>query len=545
MATIRGSSWSTSSSHWGLDKRKRTASRENGQAKPPPVLWRERVVLRRTTYRWEVRVASCRHLVKTSRAMTPLPVELRVRWLDKARALIEGDQKPLGGVPREVLDLAFLEISGEMRARFARLMMGWALVVNLVWWPTDGFLVSRFPHGVEAIRNGRLSVLVFATAVLIVLHGQRTLNGARFFVVSALWAGLFFGSGFGMGVHQDLSKPWFHMLHPLLISTFAVPVSLPRRIPFTLLLAVSLMAGFLVRDPASIHSIYLPTTVGYLLFMAGVGIAFGHAFYLLLRSNFHHQLALEKNASEIAEHRERLRQEVLERTEELHQLAQHLEQVSEQEGRRIARELHDELGQGVTALRLTLATARRRFAKNPLAIESNLDDLSELIDRVATGTRQAIAHLRPQLLDDQGLISAAGWLVRNTESRGGIGCTLHVEGNADEASADPMNEARVRTVHTAAFRVLQESLTNALAHAQATHIDVTLRFSPARLDLEVRDNGVGLPPPEGRRRGMGLPGMRERVYSVGGALHVERARDGGTVIRCSMPTMGAPTEESV
>lgn len=461
------------------------------------------------------------------------PTTRGVSPLAAARALIEGPREPLGGVALPELERALEEHVGELRARFGRLLMGWALAMDVLWWPTDFALVRRIPRALPALATGRLTVLVCGGAVLALLHGQERVVGARFALCCAAWVALYAGVGYGLGLIGDLGTPWFHMLQPLLVIALVVPMRLGVRCLFTGCIAAALLGGFLAHDPASLRSPYLPTTVGYLVFSAGVGVFFGHALLLLIRSNLRHRLALEKSSRELAAHRARLQDEVRARTEELHLLAQHLERAGEAEGRRIARELHDELGQGVTALRVALATTRKRFARSPASIEANLDDLGELVGRVADGTRQAIAHLRPQLLDDQGLVAAVEWLTRSAERRGGFACSLRVEGQGDEDEA-----AQPRDAHTAAFRVIQESLTNVLRHAQAGKADVVLRFLPDAVEVEVRDDGVGLPPSSERGRGMGLLGMRERACSLGGALSVEANDGGGTRVRCRLPLAG-------
>ncbi|MFO0603251.1 MAG: sensor histidine kinase [Polyangiales bacterium] len=448
----------------------------------------------------------------------------------------EGDDGPLGVVSLPELEAALDEHVGVLRARFGRLLMRWALVMNALWWPTDFVLVRNIPRAPAALATGRLAVLACGAAVLALLHRQERVVGARFALCCAAWVGLYAGVGYSLGIVGDLGTPWFHMLQPLLVIALVVPMRLSVRLAFTGCIAAALLGGFLARDPASLRSPYLATTVGYLVFSAGVGVFFGHALLLLIRSNLHHRMALERRSAELAAHRARLQDEVRARTDELQRLAQHLERAGEVEGRRIAQELHDELGQGVTALRVALATTRKRFAKNPASIEANLDDLGELVGRVADGTRQAIAHLRPQLLDDQGLVAAVGWLAQSAERRG-LACELRVEGRGDPEPG-AVQPARLRDVHTAAFRVAQESLTNVLRHARAGRVDVALRFLPAAVEVEVRDDGVGLPPPGARGRGMGLLGMRERARSLGGELSVEPAEGGGTRVRCRLPAAG-------
>ncbi len=423
-----------------------------------------------------------------------------------------------------------------LRADFARFLMTWSIVVDGVWWLTDPFLLRGVPGAVGAFAAMRVCVLACGFAALALLRGQRTLDGARLVACVALWSvevGAIAGCLAKIG---DLSTPWFHCLYPVVIATCIFPFSIRARTAFASVLGAALLAGFVAGRPDAVHPPFFGPTVGYMAFAVGIGVAFGHRFHLLTCDNFRQRRL-------VAAQREDLRRQVELRTEELRDLAQHLDRVSEDERHRIARDLHDDLGQSVTALRLSLATARKRFDREPSSIGANLDDLTDLVRRVSDGTRDAVAHLRPRVLDDRGFAAAAEWLVRTTERHCGVPCALRVEGDDpavavdDGAAPAPDAEPAARAadaVSLVAFRVLQEALSNVVRHAGATHVVVMVRFDDA-LSITVDDDGAGLPAASERGRGMGMLGMRERARAVGGTVAFEARPGGGTRVRCVLP----------
>lgn len=415
----------------------------------------------------------------------------------------------------------------EQRAIFARFLATWTLAVNLVWWPSDRVLLRGVPGAVGAFVGVRVSVLAGSLAVLALVGGRRRLAGARALLVAAAWCAEVAAMGWSVAGIGDLSTPWFLGMSPVVIVACVMAFDLRRRALFTTALGASALAGFVAGRPESVRPPFFGPTVFYLAFAVGVGVALGHRLYLLTCENFQQRRV-------VAAQREGLRREVDARTAELRLLTGHLDRRSEDERHRIARDLHDDVGQSVSALRLSLAAARRRYGRDPASIGENLDDLDELVRRVADGTRDAITHLRPRVLDETGLAAAAEWLVRVTERHGGPACALHVEGD-DPSRPGAGAEARaVDDVSLAAFRVLQEALNNAVRHAEATRVDVTLRFADG-VEVQVDDDGVGLPAEASRRAGLGLIGMRERASALGGSFAVGPRPGGGTRARCVLP----------
>ena len=213
---------------------------------------------------------------------------------------------------------------------------------------------------------------------------------------------------------------------------------------------------------------------------------------------------------------------------ELRELSARVLEAREEEKTRIARELHDELGQLLTALKMDLAWLRERLPGDGAA-SAKAAEMSALLDRTVTATRRISADLRPLMLDDLGLADAAAWLVEDFGKRSGIAC------HAQLAGADALEDLP-NTVATAVYRAIQESLTNIARHAGAKSAWVSLAVRDGRIHVEVEDDGRGFAPEDfNKARSLGLKGMRERIAYLGGSLEIARAPRGGTRLRMQVP----------
>jgi PAS domain S-box-containing protein len=213
--------------------------------------------------------------------------------------------------------------------------------------------------------------------------------------------------------------------------------------------------------------------------------------------------------------------------EELREFSIAANTVREQEKSRIARELHDELGQALTALKLDVSWLREHAAASGPAVAGKLQDMQQLIDATVGSARRIASELRPLMLDDLGLVAAAEWLVHNFTQRTGIACEL-VVGAGDFDLPDPHA--------TAVFRVLQESLTNAAKHSEATQVEATLNQEEGRIVLTVTDNGRGFDDAAPRKAGShGHTGLRERAYLLGGEVDIESRPGSGTRVELRLP----------
>jgi len=222
--------------------------------------------------------------------------------------------------------------------------------------------------------------------------------------------------------------------------------------------------------------------------------------------------------------RERAASEEAERL--MRTLSQQLVATQEQERKKLSRELHDHVGQLLTALRLELGRVDRlRGTSPPAGAGTAIAECRQIVDNLVRVVRDLALGLRPSMLDDLGLEPALEWLVRDVARRSGLVIELHVDAGADTAS-EPQR--------TCIYRVVQEALTNCVRHAQATRVVVRLGRQDGGLQVSVTDDGRGFDPAH-RAFGLGLQGMEERVKELHGRFSVRRTGDHGTSVSFWLP----------
>lgn len=214
--------------------------------------------------------------------------------------------------------------------------------------------------------------------------------------------------------------------------------------------------------------------------------------------------------------------------ERLKTLSVRLMETQEIERRHLARELHDEIGQILTAISINLQAVRGHVAPEALP---RIEEGIGIVDRAIREVRNLSLDLRPSMLDDLGLAAAVRWYLDRQADRGGF--EVHFTSNLTETRMAP-------DLETACFRVIQEAVTNIIRHAKARHVSVKLNRQGPELRLAIRDDGVGFDPATVRQRAshgrsLGLMGMQERVQIVGGQIDITSRKDHGTTIRVSFP----------
>lgn len=227
--------------------------------------------------------------------------------------------------------------------------------------------------------------------------------------------------------------------------------------------------------------------------------------------------------------RKRFEAELRKSQGELRSLAGYLEQAREAERTRIAREIHDELGQMLTGLKMDLAWLEKKLGESaePFTLLVKVQSMFGLLHSMVQTVRRISSELRPGILDTLGLEAAVEWQARDFQERTGIRCA--VAGRLRE-------NALSRPAMTALFRVLQESLTNVARHARAHNLRVKLAETGGRVVLEIADDGRGITPAELRKDGtFGLLGMRERLAVLGGECDIAGEPGRGTTVRVSVP----------
>ena len=211
--------------------------------------------------------------------------------------------------------------------------------------------------------------------------------------------------------------------------------------------------------------------------------------------------------------------------EELAAFAAESSGVREQEKSRVARELHDELAQSLTALKMDTITLREHVRGDAVA-QGRLSQMIAMLDNCVASVRRISADLRPLVLDDLGLGAAIEWLAHNFTQRTGIPCSL----DADEALDLPEPYA------TGVFRMVQESLANVAKHARATRVEVRVAREGDSLLLTVRDNGAGFRVTDPRKpQSLGIAGLRERAHLMRGEVRIDSAPGEGTRVEARIP----------
>lgn len=226
--------------------------------------------------------------------------------------------------------------------------------------------------------------------------------------------------------------------------------------------------------------------------------------------------------------RKQAERELLESRQQYRALSNFLQTVREEERTRIARELHDELGQALTALKMDASWIMHRLTEQQPELVVKTDKMLSLIDSTVDSMRRIAANLRPGLLDDLGLAAAAEWLLDECRERTGIRYVLNI-GEEDFALDASLS--------TTIFRILQEAVTNVTRHAKAKAIEVELRGEGDEMLLVVSDDGIGFDPQmlSIQRKSFGLLGMRERVKSLGGQFELSSQPGHGTQLRIHLP----------
>ena len=224
-------------------------------------------------------------------------------------------------------------------------------------------------------------------------------------------------------------------------------------------------------------------------------------------------------------YKDNLELQVAARTAEVRELAAHRESVREDERKHIARELHDELGQSLTALRMRAALLRVRYGAQLPGMNEQVRELTELVDRSISVVRNVATTLRPTVLD-LGIGSALEWLVDEFRKHSGLDCSLTLA--LDEDGPDEQQAI-------ALFRIVQESLTNIARHAEATETTVTLACSAQLCALRIIDDGRGFDTTQLKPHAFGLLGIRERVLSLDGQVSMVSSPGGPTCIEVILP----------
>jgi signal transduction histidine kinase len=221
---------------------------------------------------------------------------------------------------------------------------------------------------------------------------------------------------------------------------------------------------------------------------------------------------------------------------EMRRLSQELVTAQEEERKRLSRELHDEVGQTLTALRMEIAKAEKTRLSSEDRFSGHLAEGKHLIDTLINTVRDLSMGLRPSMLDDLGLGPALKWQAQDFTRRYGVMVSVALEGDVDRL-AEPHR--------TCVYRVVQEALTNCARHAKASQIGVSLRRGDKMLRLLIQDDGIGLSDNAGKTNGFGLLGVGERVKELHGTALVHSTNGAGTTLSIEIPIPDEVPEEQL
>ena len=245
--------------------------------------------------------------------------------------------------------------------------------------------------------------------------------------------------------------------------------------------------------------------------------------------------ALKKYRTELEERVKERTRELADSRRQLRGLYSHLQSLREEERTNIAREIHDDFGQTLTALKMDLSLIARKLRDDKEGLKERLNASVSQVDKTIQSVKRVCTELRPGILDHLGLAAAIEWQAGEFQKRTGIKC---------EVEFDPENVEVNPDLTTPLFRIFQESLTNILKHANATEAKGSLRLTNSSIILEITDNGMGITEEDlSKPNSFGLLGMRERVYPWGGKVTVRGIKNKGTTVEVIIPvTSGEPRD---
>jgi signal transduction histidine kinase len=214
-------------------------------------------------------------------------------------------------------------------------------------------------------------------------------------------------------------------------------------------------------------------------------------------------------------------------SQELRQLTQHMEEVRENERTEISRDLHDDLGQKLTALNMDISWLKSRIGVQSRGVENKLKEMVHILNDTIESVRKISYGLRPSILDDLGLYSAIEWQLTEFKKSSGINYSL---------SFIPRDLEIDKKISLTVFRILQESLTNIARHSKATRVQVNIKSGKAAIKVIVRDNGIGISKEKiSNHKSFGLVGMKERARTYGGKVIIRSNESEGTTIILEIP----------
>jgi signal transduction histidine kinase len=428
----------------------------------------------------------------------------------------------------------------QFNLQYLRAMMLLMGLSTLLWWPLDRVIFRKSAHSLGAFAGWRIGFMMVAFGAYVVLTYNAWFR-QRLFLVSLC---IIIPGGVVLGFFVpmiELGGAWPYGGLPLPLLTALFLTSLPRRVLLTFLLATAYPVTYYLTHPKGLQYEMMLFFGGLFLFPVFLSIVAGHKIMQMMRQQRLYQDRMEKATAKLASFNKALVSRVNHQTEALQEIAQQVEQVREGERASLAQELHDHLGQVLTGMRFELDLVQMQVNEMEDADHLNLQGMDRMLTDVTETVRDVMTMLRPKIVSQSGLFAAAQWLVQTMKERKSFAIELHLP----EQEPDLNEDAAI-----ALFRIVQESLTNTLKHAEASEVNVQIERQDKQLRLTVKDNGVGCQTHVAEHSiGLGLSGMKERAQSIGGTFSFASTPGQGTTIQVTVPlqrpnqTTAAPEKE--
>jgi len=403
-----------------------------------------------------------------------------------------------------------------------------------LWWPLDAVVFAGKPEVIARMAEGRETLLVGIGAVYL---GGRALEWwrpalYRNLAIALHVALLLAGAAYISRLCAHLSAwggPYFHFTYMFPVLTCMVPGGARRRVAACLAMLVVILLGYFGTDPTLLSGPAAKASASFLVFITALCGFIGEVFHRLFLAGhvFQRRLAearaeAERANAALARLNGELESRVEAQTRELRALALNIERLREEERTWMAQEIHDGVGQEMTALRVNLAVVRALGGDSEA-----FSALEVLMDRVHMSLRRVLKRLRPRVLDDVGLAAALAWLAADVSEWSRLRCRY------EGPDRDPPFSAEHAT---ALFRIAQEGLNNVVRHARAKAAWVTLEVDEKKICLTVDDDGVGFgDQARAASQQMGLLGIKLRVTALGGVADFDASPRGGARVRVTIP----------
>jgi len=397
------------------------------------------------------------------------------------------------------------------------------LICVLAWWPMDLVLFDD-PKMIWAMALFRIGMMLVIGAMFVFPAALELLSTHTAMTASAWMAAGMFVAAFAIGHGGSLEDGWAHYFSVGIFAGVAAAVAPLSRIRLTVVIGLAGPLGFFLARPEDLSSPAVPALVLFYLVAGVLSVLTGHAVASQLAIHFGQERELTAQREELDRLSQDLEGLVAEQTQELRTLAHELQEARDEERRWMGAEMHDGLGQQVASLGYALAFVRRSGVDGAEAREV-LGECRQLLDGMSENIAEVLEQLRPEAVE-RGLESALEELVASLAATWPLHPELHVR--LGGVAIDP-------DVALAAYRVVQEGLSNALKHARASRVEVHVTCADGQLSLEVRDDGVGFESADQSWSGFGLSGIQSRVAKLGGVVQWERGAQRGTTLEARLP----------